>query len=593
MTVTESRPAAEAEDEAHEGHEGHEHSAAEPDQTAGFAAALATGDHKAIGRMYVLFGLAGGLLALVLNVLVSIERTGINSISVLDWGGSGSQTFFQAWSLSRTSLLFFCVIPLLLGLATYVIPLQVGAPAIAFPRACAAAFWTWLVGMGIHIATVFVDGGLGVPENPVEAVQGREPEAIELSLLSIGVTTVAILVATVCVMTTVIVQRPEGMTLYEVPLFAWSMLVAGGIWLLSLPVWLANLAIIWVDFRGEDAVRYGDVEAMWDQLGWLWSQPMVFAFAIPLLGIVGDIVPVAARQRQRRYGLQQTVIAVFGAVSFGAWAQPAFNPEVSQQLLFVVLGLVVALPILAFAGGLADTLAKGSPSLSAQLVLGLLAIGMLLAGAAAAALHVSGAAIGVVRELDEDWLGEVIEPLEDLRGTVIATSVMQYVLLAALIGAVAGLYYWAPKIFGRRMLAPLGLLAGLTLVGGTVLVALSGVINGFLDEGDQVFRTVGLADAYLGVWDETAVETFNVIATIGSVLLVAGLGLVLLDVAQAIARGPEDGVDDPWEGHTLEWATTSPPPPGNFAEAPVVRSERPLLDTDGGDDDGDDGEEER
>jgi cytochrome c oxidase subunit 1 len=574
MTVTEQRPEV---DESTKTDEVVDHF-----DSSGLAGTLGTGDHKALGRMYVLFGLVGGFGTLVLNLLVSLERTSIRSISVTDWGDEEIQTFFQVWSLSRTSLLFFCALPLIIGLATYVVPLQVGAPSIAFPRAAAAAFWGWLIGMGIHVATVLVDGGLGIPAAGVnsEAAQGGNPEAIELSLLSIGMVVLAVLLATVCIMVTVITQRPEGMTLYDVPLFSWSMLVAGGIWLLSLPVWLANLAVAWGDFRGEDAVLFGRVEEIWEQLAWLWSQPMVFAFTIPVLGIVGEIVPVAAGRRQRRYGTMQSVIAAFGMLTFGAWAQNYFNGEVTQQALFVIMSLLLIVPVLVFAGGVGETLAKGRPSMSGHLVLGMLSLITLLGAAALAGLHVLGSGIGVVREFDDNWLLEIIEPLEDLQGTVIATGVTQTALLASVIAGVAGIYYWGPKMFGRTLMTPIGALAALALVGGAVVLAVANVISGFLDEGDRPFEQAWLNN----VWDADAIETFNIIGTAGSLLLIAGLGLVILDIIRVLAQGPEGDVDDPWGGHTLEWATTSPPPLGNFAEAPVVTSERPLLDAQEGDD---------
>ncbi len=567
MTVTEARPESDTQSVSPP--------ADNPYESPGFAGALGTGDHKVLGRMYILLGLAGGALALVLNLFVALERLNIDGLDILTFGSNNQ--FFQAWSLSRTSLLFFSVIPLLLGLATYVVPLQVGAPSIAFPRAAAAAFWTWLVGIGIHVATVFVDGGLGYPLNPVAAAQGTDPEAIELSMLSIALVAVAVMVGMVCVITTVIAQRPQGMTLYDVPLFSWSMLVAGGIWLFALPVWLSNLAIAWVDFRGEDAQRYGNVANIWDQVDWLWSQPMVFAFAIPVLGIVGDIVPVAAARTQRFYSAQQGAIGAFGLLTFGAWAQPAFNPQVSQQALFVVISLLLIVPVLVFVGGLGDTVAKGRPSLSGHFGLAIAAVVALIAGAATAIVSVSGAAIGVVREFDSGWLQELIEPLEDLRGTVIATAVTQQALLAALIGALAGLYFWAPKIFGAKLSSSAAGLGGLALLGGTVLSGAANIVNGFLDEGDQVFNP----SAYSGVWDTDAVEIFNIVGLVGAILLVAGIGLVLLDVVVVVGlgKGDRDDVADPWNGHTLEWATESPPPVGNFAEAPIVTSERPLLDT--------------
>ena len=244
---------------------------------------------------------------------------------------------------------------------------------------------------------------------------------------------------------------------------------------------------------------------------------MIFAFAIPVLGIVAEIVPVAAGRRQRLYGVLQTAIGAFGLLTFGAWAQSYFNGEVSQQALFVIMSLLLVVPVLAIAGGLADTMMKGNATVTGHLVLAMFGLITLLMGAAAAALHVLGPGIGVVREFDEDWLGDLIDPLEDLQGTVIATGVMQFALLATLIGAVAGLYYWAPKIFGRTLMTPLGGLAALALFGGAAVSGIANIINGFLDEGDQPF----LRTAYNGVWDEDAVELFNIIGTVGGLLLIA------------------------------------------------------------------------
>ena len=135
-------------------------SASRPLEIGGLAGAFGTTDHKKIGRLYIFFGLTGGLLSLILHFLLRLERISIGDTTVLDFGSSNQ--YFQTWSLSRTSLLFFCVVPLILGLATYLIPLQIGAPSIAFPRASAAAFWAWLIGISIHVVTVFADGGLEI-----------------------------------------------------------------------------------------------------------------------------------------------------------------------------------------------------------------------------------------------------------------------------------------------------------------------------------------------------------------------------------------------------------------------------------------------
>ena len=539
----------------------------------GLAGVFGTSDHKNIGRLYIFFGLSGGLLALILNILVRFERINIGSVGVLDFGSSNQ--FFQTWSLSRTTLLFFCVLPLLIGLASYIVPLQVGAPSLSFPRAAALAFWAWVIGIMIHVVTVFTDGGLGEPDPVSQFAQGMDPEATELSMLSIAMVVFALLLGTVCVLATIISQRPQGMTLFELPLFSWSMLIAGGIWVLALPVWLSNLAISWVDFQGADALRYGAVENIWDQLSWLWSQPMIFAFAIPVLGIAGDVIPVSSGVPQRQYRVQQIAIGAMGALSFGAFVQPFFNPDVANQAVFVVMGILIVLPILVFLGGLADTSIRGNLSISAHLILSVVGVLALLVAAVASAFHVSGPAIGAIQEINDSWLDGLISWLRDAQGTVLATAVMEHVLIASVIGIIAGLYYWAPKIFGYQLNRNVGILSALTLLGGLALSGGSNIINGILDEGDEVYHS----SAYEGVWDSNAVEFFNIVGAIGSILLLAGIGLVILDltISVILRKGNDENVKDPWGGHTLEWATDSPPPTGNFTDAPVVDNERPLL----------------
>lgn len=548
-------------------------SASGPLDIGGLAGVFGTSDHKNIGRLYIFFGLFGGMLALILNILVRFERASIGSVSILDFGSSNQ--FFQTWSLSRTSLIFFCVIPLLIGLATYLVPLQVGAPSLSFPRAAALAFWAWLIGILIHVVTVFADGGLGEPNPTSQFAQGMDPEATELSILSIGMVVLALLVGTVCVISTIISQRPQGMTLFELPLFSWSMLIAGSIWILALPIWLSNLAISWVDFLGADALRYGAVENIWNQLSWLWSQPMIFAFAIPVLGIAGDIIPVSSGVSQRQYRIQQIAIGAMGALSFGAFAQPFFNPDVANQAVFVVMGILVLIPVLVFMGGLADTSIRGNLSFSAHLVLSVVGMLALLVAAAASAFHVSGPAIGAIQEINDSWLDGLITWLRDVHGTVMATAVMEHALIASVIGVVAGLYYWSPKIFGHQLNRNAGTLSAITLLGGLVLSGGSNIINGILDEGDEVFNS----SAYEGVWDTDAVEFFNIVGAIGSVLLLAGVGLVVLDltISVILRKGNTENANDPWGGHTLEWSTDSPPPTGNFSDVPVVDNERPLL----------------
>ena len=302
---------------------------------------------------------------------------------------------------------------------------------------------------------------------------------------------------------------------------------------------------------------------------------MIFAFAIPVLGIAGDVIPVSSGVPQRQYRVQQIAIGAMGALSFGAFVQPFFNPDVANQAVFVVMGILIILPILVFLGGLADTSIRGNISISAHLILSVVGVLALLVAAVASAFHVSGPAIGAIQEINDSWLDGLISWLRDVQGTVLATAVMEHVLIASVIGIIAGLYYWAPKIFGYQLNRNVGILSALTLLGGLALSGGSNIINGILDEGDEVYHS----SAYEGVWDSNAVEFFNIVGAIGSILLLAGIGLVILDltISVILRKGNDENVKDPWGGHTLEWATDSPPPTGNFTDAAVVDNERPLL----------------
>ncbi len=532
----------------------------------GLAGLFASGEHKTIGRVYLACSAIFGLLALVVGWLVALEQIDMATIDVF----GNAEGYFRAVVLFRAAIVFLVVVPMFLGVAMVVVPLQLGAPSVAFPRLAAASLWAWLVGSGIFVASILADGGPNA---------GGDLAAIELTHLALGLTVVGLLAGSISILTTIVAQRPPGMTLFEVPLFSWSMLVAGGVWLLTLPVLVADLALGWVDLRGTDALFFETpVLGNYRYLEWVFEQPQVFAFAIPLLGIVAELVPILFGIRQRLYGVMMGAIGGFGLLTVGAYAQPAFNTDVRTEAPYVVQSLLLVLPLLVLLGGWADTAVRGtkvrSPRPTPQLALGLAAVIMLLAGAAAAALRVLGPAIGGLRELgrnDRSWqdgLDDFLDPLEDLAGTSALSGMFNYVVLAGLLAAVAGLHYWAPKIVGRTLNAPLGYLSALALLGGTVLFSLPEIVNGFLEEPDA---------PYVGPVDD-GVEALNIVVVVGGVLLVVGLLAVGANLAVSARRpGPGPG-PDPWGGHTLEWTTASPPPRGNFLVIPVVQSEAPMLD---------------
>ncbi|MEE9417791.1 MAG: cbb3-type cytochrome c oxidase subunit I [Acidimicrobiales bacterium] len=527
MTITESPPTTTAADDA---------ARLDTDPLdGGVLGVLTTTDHKAIGAMYVRSSLVFAAAMTIVGAFAGLERIDPDSVDIF----GGATALAQTVSLYRTGLAVLVVMPLLVGLGTVVVPLQVGATSIAFPRASAAGFWTWLVGAGAYIGSFIVDGGFVSGNN----VDNR---AVALTIASLGVSVAGLVLGMVCIATTVIALRPKGMSLTRVPVFAWSMMIAAVVWLLSMAVLIADLVIDYVALQHTDR----EVDAL-ASIAWMLSGPQVFAFVIPALGIIAEIIPVSTQQRQQRYGVLLGAIAAFGLLSFGAFAQSAYDlgpRDVTEEFFYIVVGVALLLPMLLVVGAILDTLTRGRKrvAVSAAFVGAFGALVMLLAGVGANAVRV----IGHWRER-ADW--------NETR--IMDVGVMHYALLAGLIAGVAGIYFWSPKIFGRRFNDGFGRLAVVALVLGTVVVALPDVVAGFIDDSDflDVLGFISMAGGF--------------VVAAGALLALGGVALGLLSESNEVVPA------NPWHGYTFEWATASPPPVGNFeAPVPVVSSPTPLLD---------------
>ena len=524
---------------------GHVPALSPPRPATGFAALVGTGDHKAIGRLWIATSLLFLLVAGVTGAVLGVERIDLEGFDVLD-----TDSVAQVLSLHAVAGTFLFLVPLLLGLAMYVVPLQVGSATLAFPRAAAAAYWTFLISGATVLAAFVADGGPG----------GTDADAVELFLAAMIALLVSLSLAAVCVATTGLALRAPGMGLHRTPLFTWANVLAAGLWLLTLPVLAGLLLLSYVDLRyGPTFLGGGESgsEQLYIRIAWAWSQPSVYVYAIPVLGIIGDIVPVAARTRLTLHRVAMGCIGAFAAFSFGAWAMPGFtatNDDLApltydNTVAFVGFSFLVVLPLLAFTGLLADTVRRGSVRLVSPLVWAVAALLMLITGAA------NGAIVS-------------IDPL-DLVGTTATAAQVHYVLVGVLLGLFGGVAFWAPKIWGRMLPeTPSSVLAVGGLL-GCVLLSLPDLISGFFD---QVVRLGGVTD------DVSTVEALNVASLLGGALLVL-VALGFLGLVARTATGTADADDDPWEGHTLEWATTSPPPAGNFAVAhPPITSEAPVYD---------------
>jgi cytochrome o ubiquinol oxidase subunit 1 len=506
---------------------------------------VTSADHKQIGRLFVGAGLLALLGALVVAVLVGVERIDAGGYQLLEDGA-----VIQLFSAYRVLMAFGVVAPLLIGLAVAIVPLQLGAKALALPRVAAAGFWTWLVGIGLTVASLVANGGPG----------GGNEDMVDLFLASMVLVALGLALAAGSVATSVLTTRAPGMGLTRVPMLSWSALAGSVALLATLPVMVGTTIYLYVDHRSARAA-FGGNAGILEWMGWSLGQPHTYVLAIVAVGVLADVVPVMARVRQPKrpavlVAIGLVTVSVLGAVTQLParlpWVGDDFFDEAATNLAdllpyllfyavpaFGVLG-VVALSLLA--------LRSGRPRLSAPLVLGLLGVLLLLAGMG----------------------GQLLFAVDDagLSGTVFEEGQFVFVTYGAVLAALGGVAYWGPKLWGRKLpdtpailLALLGAL-GVVLAGGAYYIA------GFADQPAVLLDGFDYSGPQ---------EALNAIATVGQALVVLVVLAFVLLAVRSFAAGAPAG-DDPWDGQTLEWATSSPPPDHNFAELPVVSSPEPLTD---------------
>lgn len=494
---------------------------------AGLARVLGSTDHKVVGRLYLGAALLMGLASAVTGLLGGIDRIdGTLGNTVLDEGSVS-----QVGSFHTISAVLLFLIPALLGLALVVVPLQVGARAVAFPRAAAASFWAYLIGAGTTCVAYALNGGPG----------GGRSDAVDLWAVASIVVVGALVLGSICVAATALAVRTRGMGLDRVPMFAWSLLCTSVVWILTLPVLAAVLVVMYLDHRYGQVFLGGGGPAMADRVAWIVEQPQVYVLAVPVLGVALDAVATASGRRLPNRGAAQVLVAAFSVLGVGAFALAAVSPSAADQPVTKGMALLAPLPVLGVLGLAGLALKAGKPKVTSGLVgggLGLLVL--LLATLAGAATPFQGAL--------------------ELAGTQWVTAQSHLTLVAAFIGLAAGLYHWSTKVLGRAGNEVAGRTAPLVLALGALVLAGPEAVSGLTGEGEE---------AFIGI------EGMNAVSLGGAGLVVLG---ALLAVAGLVGRRRADEPADPWGGQTLEWATASPPSFANFdGDVPAVTSAEPLL----------------
>ncbi len=501
-------------------------------QPTGLAGVLGSGDHKVLGRLFIITSLLFGLAVVALGQGFAVEGLAPKTLDVFS-----ADTVFQFFTFFRVATVFLLALPLVIGVAFVVVPLQVGAPALAFPRAAAASFWGWLLGSGLLIASYAMNGGPG----------GGSTKGVNLWIAALALVVGAIVLAAVSLATTVFALRTPGLTLDRAPLFAWSVLVASIMWLVTLPVLFGLLVLMYVDHR-HGGTSFGANAGLYSRLLWVFRNPQIYTVAIPVLGFAADVLATTARTRIAPRFAAQGAIGAFGIVGFGSFFVAATPDSGAYDAAIVmVIGLAAVLPVLAIGGLAGDLFRRGSFRLTAGALYAVSSVLILLLGVAAGAL------------------GSL--PRLDTAGTVFDLGVTNGVVLASIIASLGAVHWWATKIGRQPANESIGRLAPLVLLLGSAAVVIPDLISGLAGDG---------AETRLD-WTG-GIQGLNVIVVVGAALV--GLGLLAAMVSLLpILKAGTDVEADPWEGQTLEWLAPSPPPLANFvAPLPVVMSAEPLLD---------------
>lgn len=534
--------------------------AATPEQAtqpepAGLAGLVGTGDHKVIGRMWIAFSLIFGVGTFIAAAISAAGQIPGSSFP-------GAKLEFQVFTAARVGMVFLFLVPLFIGIATVVCPLQVGARTIAFPRAAAAAFWAWLVGSVILITAYVANGGIGGPIND----NGTVNKAVDLAFVGLGVVILAILLAAVCIVTTIITLRTPGMDFFRVPLFSWSMVIACSAWVITLPVMIGNLVLADLDYHNTAGATLGQQRVQWQLIAWVFGQPQIFAFAIPALGIMCELVATFAKARQPQRGVLMGAIGAFGLFSLGAWAQVYFNNDLYNQITFIGISIALGLPILVLAGGWVATIRNGALRPAGTFFLGVVSILMLLLGwVGAIAFVIKPFQLHEITSDSPANLTSFTNTLWTPTYPAAQIGVTGVVVLAAAAGAFAGLFYWTAKIAGRSVSQGWSLLV-------TLVMLIAAVIYG------PPFIAFGFANKSADLASDGTLKSLSIISAIGAGLAVVAVVIVGLALLQS-ALGRKRAADDPWgSGQTLEWLTASPPLKANFGQLDDVVSPEPVYD---------------
>ncbi|HEU5278084.1 MAG TPA: cbb3-type cytochrome c oxidase subunit I [Gaiellaceae bacterium] len=506
-------------------------------------------DHKRVGVRVATYSftffLAAGVFALLMRT--ELAQPGLQVMS--------RDTYDQLFTMHGSAMIFLVMTPLALALGVYFVPLQIGATQIAWPRLALVGDWLIPISGATMFAGFATDHGAAkdgwTAFAPLSDVNRSPGYGMDLWIVGAFLATAGAIVLGACVLASVIRLRAPGMTMLRLPVFTWSMIVTCLLVVAAFPALLVALSLLFVDRHFDGAIFAGAGGATaYQHLFWFYGHPVVYVIFFPFVGAVGEVVAVFSRRRFFGYHALVLSLLVFAALSMSVWAHHMFATGRVTNQYFSLTSTLLAVPAGVEYFDLVGTMIGGSILLSTSM---LFAIGFIL-------LFLVGGLTGII----------VASPPLDyhVHDTFFVVGHFHYTIFAgSLFGFFAAVYYWYPKVTGRLLREGLGKLHFALYFVGANLTFFPMFISGWEGMPRRVADYQNIHDLSL----------LNLLSTIGGFMLALGT-LVFLWNLWISSRRPLPAGSDPWEGHTLEWWTTSPPPLHNFDSLPPVRSYSPLYD---------------
>ncbi len=512
---------------------------------------LTSTDHKIIGMNYTVTSVAmliiGGLFALVIRG--QLTTPGGTLVSLAQYN--------ELFTMHGSVMIYLFAGPFAFGgLANYMVPIQIGAPDMAYPRLNALSYWLYLTGSLTMLTGFFVAGGAAdfgwVGYAPLSNAVNTPGAGADLWIGALLLTGFSAIFTGVNLVATIFYLRAPGMTMFRMPIFTWNMLVTGILILLAFPVLTAGLVMLYADRHFGTMIyspKGGGSPVLWQHIFWFWGHPEVYILALPFFGMITEIIPVFSRKPLFGYKGMVFATITIAALSVGVWAHHMFTTGVVLLPFFSFMTYLISIPSGIKFFNWIGSMWGGQIVYSTAM---LMSIGFLIT-------FLIGGITGIIL---------ASPPLDFfLHDTYFVVAHFHSVVMALVLGGMAGLYYWCPKITGRFFNERIGKLQFWLLFLGSNLFIMPLYLVGL--HGMPRRMAVYVINPS---W-----QNMNRLSSIGAAVIALSFVAFVVNVI-VMLKSPKTAGPNPWDAHTLEWFTTSPPPHHNFYALPAIKSERPTWD---------------